>query len=190
MLAALAARSAALAVRRVAARSAPHLALVARHACGAAPQTCKSAFAARRALSTGVLSQAQLLQNEADKTQIGGFSDTGFMVNNAEVEGSIFCTPQIFLCWEPNTLDEVTPAMLEPLTLLHPKPDVVLIGTGAASQALPLALLRFFQQHQVNFEVSSSVNTVSTFNVLVEEGRNVVAFVLHLNNSGDASRPE
>jgi uncharacterized protein len=95
------------------------------------------------------------------------------MINNAEVQGSIFATPQIFLMWEPNSLTEITPASLEPLTLIHPKPgsvvavlpvqipqvfpiiivmgiaDVVLIGTGSSSQPLPLPIYRFFQQHQV-----------------------------------------
>jgi hypothetical protein len=123
----------------------------------ASARFARAALATRR-FSTSVLSNAQLLSNDSDKTFIGGFvrstvlvperlhkpkhslllpraaslplhpstrySNTGFLINNCEVQGSIFATPKLFLMWEPNAVEEILPSHLELLTLLHPKPGL------------------------------------------------------------------
>jgi NADH dehydrogenase [ubiquinone] 1 alpha subcomplex assembly factor 3 len=71
-----------------------------------------------------------------------------------------------------------------------PWTDVVLIGTGATMQPIPAHIVAFLRQHQLPFEIASTVSAVSTFNVLCQEGRPVMAAVLNLNNKDDESRTE
>ena len=58
------------------------------------------------------------------------------------------------------------------------QPEVVLIGTGKKQLFLPPKLMVMFYQEGIGFEVMTTDAACRTFNVLVSEGRNVVAALM------------
>lgn len=58
------------------------------------------------------------------------------------------------------------------------EPEVVLIGTGATQVFLPPAAQVHFFRRNIGFEVMTTDAACRTFNVLVAEGRQVVAALL------------
>ena len=58
------------------------------------------------------------------------------------------------------------------------QPELVLIGCGKTQEFLPPVIQALFFQHNIGFEVMTTDAACRTFNVLVAEGRNVVAALL------------
>lgn len=59
--------------------------------------------------------------------------------------------------------------------ILDLEPEIVLIGTGKRQVFLEPVMLMLFYQQPVGVEVMSTRAACDTFNILVSEGRNVVA---------------
>lgn len=57
-------------------------------------------------------------------------------------------------------------------------PDVVLLGTGEKQQFAPPELQRIFAERQLGLETMDKGALCRTFNILVGEGRRVVAIIL------------
>jgi len=74
-----------------------------------------------------------------------------------------------------NDLDETSLQMIFEL-----EPEVVLIGTGTHQVFLSPPIQMQFHRHQTGFEVMTTDAACRTFNVLVAEGRHVVAALLPL----------
>jgi uncharacterized protein len=65
---------------------------------------------------------------------------------------------------------------------LEQRPEIVLLGSGAAHQFPSNDVLRFFQQHRIGLEVMETGAACRTWNVLLNEERAVCAGIL-INNS-------
>ena len=63
------------------------------------------------------------------------------------------------------------------------EPEVVLIGTGKNQVFLPPAVQMHFYRNDTGFEVMTTDAACRTFNVLVAEGRHVVAALLPINEA-------
>ena len=91
-----------------------------------------------------------------------------------QIKGScLLSAGQLFEEWAPQQLVELTAAHLQPIAQLQP--EVLLIGTGPTMQ-MPtteqrIALVRLGIGH----EVMDTAAACRTYNVLVAEGRRVVA---------------
>lgn len=75
--------------------------------------------------------------------------------------------------WSPGSWADLDEAALAPAIALAPQ--VLLLGSGAARQPLPPAALRVLAQAGIGFEVMDTGAACRTFNLLVSEGRQVVA---------------
>jgi len=62
--------------------------------------------------------------------------------------------------------------------LVKPAPDLVVLGTGRAIQRIPEALQKALEERNVAIEAIDTVNAMSTFNILNQEGRKVVGALL------------
>jgi uncharacterized protein len=78
--------------------------------------------------------------------------------------------------WAAGALELLRPEDLAPVLALDP--EVVLIGTGAVHRFPPLDLLRPLIERGVGFEVMDTGAACRTFNILIGEGRRVVAALL------------
>ena len=68
-------------------------------------------------------------------------------------------------------MSEITPETLAALEILDPTPDLLIVGTGRTIAALNEETLNYLKELGVAVDASDTVNATSTFNVLVEEGR-------------------
>ncbi|CAO1622495.1 unnamed protein product [Parajaminaea phylloscopi] len=77
------------------------------------------------------------------------------------------------------------------LELVDPKPEVLILGTGATVCYPPASVRSYLHSLGIQLDVQSSQNAASTFNVLSEEGRKVaVAVIPSQRQPLDKSDPE
>ncbi|TNY18150.1 NADH dehydrogenase 1 alpha subcomplex assembly factor 3 [Rhodotorula diobovata] len=58
---------------------------------------------------------------------------------------------------------------------LNPRPEILLVGTGTATQFAPPAFKKYLNSLGIQLDVLDSRNAASTYNLLQEEGRRVAA---------------
>jgi uncharacterized protein len=78
--------------------------------------------------------------------------------------------------WPPRGFDELTQAHFD--SLLPDKPELVIFGSGSRLRFPRPALLRTLIEQRVGVETMDTAAACRTYNVLVSEGRNVVAALL------------
>jgi len=124
-----------------------------------------------------------MLQRPGDYLHIRAISRHGIQIGDQWYRDSlILSADRLVPEWPLDKVADCTPALLEPIFELEP--EVVLLGTGA-KQSFPSArLIMEFYQRGIGVEVMSTDAACRTFNVLVSEGRRVVAALLQ-SPSGD-----
>ena len=80
--------------------------------------------------------------------------------------------------WDVESVEDIDEESLRRIFELEP--EVVLIGTGKTQRFLPPATQAHFIRRHVGFEVMPTQAACRTFNVLISEGRRVVAGLLPL----------
>jgi uncharacterized protein len=78
--------------------------------------------------------------------------------------------------WPPRRFDDLTQADFD--CLLQDNPELVIFGSGARLRFPRPALLRGLIERGVGFETMDTAAACRTYNVLVSEGRSVVAALL------------
>lgn len=107
-----------------------------------------------------------------------GVSADGVLVNERELRASFLLGPNRLLeDWSLKRNANPTDADWQPV--LDEKPSLFILGTGE-TQVFPEAKhIAFFLQRGIGFEVMNNAAAARTFNILAQEGRNVLAgFVL------------
>lgn len=82
--------------------------------------------------------------------------------------------------WAPDDVADLDAGHFAPV--LEQEPEVVIIGTGERQRFLPQELMMAFLGQGVGAEVMSTPAACRTFNILVSEGRKVVAALLPPGN--------
>jgi len=80
--------------------------------------------------------------------------------------------------WDVTSVSDINVENLQ--GIFDMEPEVILIGTGNTQVFLPPAIQVHFLRRNVGFEVMTTDAACRTFNVLVAEGRQVVAALLPL----------
>lgn len=78
--------------------------------------------------------------------------------------------------WEVSDVASLTAAHFEPLLAM--RPEVVILGSGARLRFVSPACLRLLIEARVGVETMDTAAACRTYNVLVSEGRQVVAALL------------
>ena len=99
---------------------------------------------------------------------------TGWVeVNGARHEGPLLLRPQgPVQSWAIDGLAALTPETL--LAQAEPRPEVILLGTGARLQFPPPSFSRPLLQAGIGLETMDSVAACRTYNILMAEGRQVL----------------
>ena len=101
----------------------------------------------------------------------------GVIVNGAEHRHSVVVPWQgAVLPWQVERFESLTEAHFEALAAL--KPELVIFGSGARIRFPKPALLRPLMAARVGIETMDTPAACSTYNVLLAEGRTVVAALL------------
>jgi uncharacterized protein len=99
---------------------------------------------------------------------------TGWVrIGTREYRTSIVVTVDTVADWAPSGFEALAEEDFAPLLAL--RPDVVLLGTGAAIRFPEPRLVRALADAGVGVEVMDTAAACRTYNILVAEGRRVVA---------------
>lgn len=104
---------------------------------------------------------------EAGKLRIGDKVYSSSLVVSAQ---------EIVPDWPPTSLDELELAHFESLLLW--RPELVLLGTGEISRMPSPKYLAWFNSKGMGFEAMTTAAACRTFNILLQEGRQVVAALI------------
>lgn len=107
---------------------------------------------------------------------IEGFAGTGFAVDG-RVYRALLLTPESAREWDP---PELSLAGLEPALALQPRPEFLLLGTGAALAFPPRELVRSLEARGIGVEAMDSRAAARTWGLLRGEGRWIAAALMPL----------
>ena len=113
-------------------------------------------------------------QAPSNLNTVTGYGTDHIDVNRVRHGGALILTPDSPVqAWDAGRLDQLQAEHFR--AVLAHAPELVLIGTGPTQRFLPPPLTLPLAQARVGFEVMDSAAACRTFNILVAEGRRVVA---------------
>ncbi len=96
------------------------------------------------------------------------------MIGEQAITSNVIVTPETLITnWQVADMTTLQPEHLQAVFEL--KPALVLLGTGAEQQFLKPALMALFYNKKIGIEVMNTAAACRTYNVLMAEGRKVVA---------------
>jgi uncharacterized protein len=105
-----------------------------------------------------------------------GYGDGYVKVNDQRHESSVVVAPDRPVeRWDPQSFDALTAEHLR--ALLDLKPEIVILGTGERLRFPPPHLARILAEAAVGFESMDTKAACRTYNILMAEGRQVVAAI-------------
>jgi uncharacterized protein len=122
------------------------------------------------------------LERPGDHHFIRSLNDQGIRVGETWYPQSLIISANHLISdWSVQTMkdlveEDLAKKSLEPI--LNLAPEILLIGTGSKQVFLQPQLTVFFYQKGIGVEVMTTDAACRTFNVLVSEGRNVVAALM------------
>jgi len=120
-------------------------------------------------------------------------ADSAQPVEVQTVSGSVIVsTRQLIEGWPPNTVDDLGTEHIAAIVALEP--ELILLGTGTTLQFPPRELLLELRSQrvagrQVGVEIMDTAAACRTYNILMAEGRHVVAGLINPVAAG-ATRPD
>jgi uncharacterized protein len=119
----------------------------------------------------------KLHRNQDPGLQLFSGYGAGFVaVNRVRYEKCVVVSPQLVIEWGVSGLEALTLADFGFIESL--KPEIVILGTGAAQRFPPPELVRALAATGVGVEIMDSRAACRTYNILATEGRKVVAAIL------------
>ncbi len=118
------------------------------------------------------------LNRPGDHLFVRTVSATAVTVIDRVLEHSVVLTAEQALeAWPVRAVEDLDEETIAPIIAL--RPEVVILGTGAAIHFPAQKILATFLQRGIGLEVMDNAAAARTFNVLVDEGRRAaVAFIL------------
>ena len=109
------------------------------------------------------------------RVPIEGYGKGGFRFGGMSHRGSLLCLPSGVWAWPVVTVDDITEQTLEPVFSEAEEIGLFLLGAGKDRWTMPDALADRFRALKINVEIARTGTAVSTYNILLGEGRRVAA---------------
>ena len=109
---------------------------------------------------------------------IDAYGDGGFRFGGMSHRGSLLCLPAGMWASPVTSPADITAETLGPVATAEPPVELFLIGAGRDPWALPAPLRARFQEIGIAVEAMSTGSAVSTYNILLGEGRRVGALLI------------
>jgi uncharacterized protein len=117
------------------------------------------------------------LELPGDHYFIRSHDDNGIRIGDTVYSQSLIVSAEHLICpWEPVDIDDLQDKHFLPI--LELKPEILLLGTGTKQRFLPPKMQVSLYENGMGVEVMTTKAACSTFNVLVSEGRKVVAALM------------
>ena len=117
-------------------------------------------------------------ENGAALPSITRCHDRGFTVGNIQLVGGLVLLDGGVFMWDVKQHSDLSVEHFSLFKALKHKCDLLLIGTGRQMHPLPQDIAEYLQSCGIAYEVLPSRRAASTYNVLVEEDRNVACALL------------
>lgn len=119
----------------------------------------------------------KIIQTDGNSQVVRRYGDGYIVVNDDTVETSAVLTPDsLDTNWPPQAFDDLETGHLE--ALLDKQPDMILLGTGNSQHFPEPELLAPLYRAGIGVEVMDTGAACRTFNIIMSEGRRVVAALL------------
>ena len=109
------------------------------------------------------------------RAPIDSYGKGGFAFAGMSHRGSLLCLPSGTWAWPVTAASEIDAARLERVFAEAADIGLFLIGYGRDVWSMPDALRKRFRELNITVEVTRTGTAVSTYNVLLDEGRRVAA---------------
>lgn len=114
---------------------------------------------------------------------VQAFSGTGFRIDGQVYAMGVKLTPQAAFAWEAPAVPALAVADFDDLMTLAPRPEFILLGTGAILRRPDAALLNAVQQRGFGLEVMDSRAAARAWGVLRGEDRWIAAALMPLDQT-------
>jgi uncharacterized protein len=105
-----------------------------------------------------------------------GYGQGYVAVNNVRYERNVLVTPQAVVEWPAGGFEALTVADFE--FMQEAQPEILILGTGARQRFLAPELARALAATGAGVEIMDTRAACRTYNILVAEGRKVMAAIL------------
>lgn len=109
---------------------------------------------------------------------IDAYGNMGFRFAGMGHRSSILCLPSGICGWHVVSAENLVVADFSKAIVEANTIEVMIVGTGKEPYPLPRELRAALKEAGLNAEVMTTAAAVSTFNILVEEGRQVAAALI------------
>jgi uncharacterized protein len=109
------------------------------------------------------------------RVPIEGYGKGGFRFGDMSHRGSLLCLPSGLWAWPVARADDITDQSLQPVFAEASDIGLFLLGVGRERWVMPDALADRFRALKINVETTRTGSAVSTYNILLGEGRRVAA---------------
>jgi len=111
-----------------------------------------------------------------DRQLFSGYGSGYVAVNNVRYERNVLVTPEAVTEWPAAGFETLTPG---DFGFIHDmRPEILILGTGSAQRFPPPALARALAASGAGVEIMDTKAACRTYNILVAEGRKVLAAIL------------
>jgi len=112
--------------------------------------------------------------HNTSRYKITGYDNTSIGINGIAHNQSLVLSPmELIKDWSPKNYSLLEAVHLDPFYELNA--EIILLGTGQIQLFPQNEILRRFAKEQIGFEIMDTQAACRTFNILMAEGRNVVA---------------
>ena len=117
------------------------------------------------------------LANDQGQNRFTGYGEGYVAVNNQRYDHALVVTPTaLHEDWQIASVAALDAAAA--IYLINLAPEILLLGTGARQSFPATAVLREFARAQIGVETMDTAAACRTYNILMAEGRNVVAAII------------
>mmetsp|Transcript_752 Transcript_752/g.1197 ORF Transcript_752/g.1197 Transcript_752/m.1197 type:complete len:196 (-) Transcript_752:779-1366(-) len=111
--------------------------------------------------------------------QIWSIADGFFSVNQVWVPGPLVVFPEGVFQWNVKRPEDIREHHLEVMSLISPKIEYVIIGTGKIGYPLHESIRGRYMNLGINVDWCPTFEACGTFNLAADDGRRVCAFLLN-----------
>lgn len=117
------------------------------------------------------------LQRDTESNQLSAYGQGYFVVNDRRINSSIVIGPRhLDPHWSITSVSQLQEEDL--LGVFELRPKVAILGSGARHEFPGTPVMAAFEQTGIGLEVMSTGAACRTYNVLLSEGRDVVAMLV------------
>ena len=109
--------------------------------------------------------------------RINSYAQGSILIGNDRFVSSVIITPSnVINNWQPQTFADIAPHHFD--QILEMKPELILLGTGRRQHFPESDLFLNMAKLNTGFEVMDTGAACRSYNILLQEGRNVAAALL------------